>query len=104
MTYQRNAKQNDRNEPEIVAAFRKMGASVAIIGRPVDLVIGYFGITRLVEVKNPETRGKLNPEQKDFIDGWRGGVVPVVESVEDAVKVLDAMRAMSLGNEEEMEG
>ena len=88
MTYNRHAKQNDGNETEIVEFLRRSGASVAIIGRPVDLAIGYRGRTILAEVKNPGARGRLNKGQREFIDEWKGGDVPIIKSVEDAGKLL----------------
>ena len=92
MSHARYAKKIDVNQPAIVEALRKMGASVEHIARPVDLVVGYAGITRLVEIKNPEHYGKLSPGQKKFIDEWRGGRVPVVRTVEEARAVLDEMK------------
>jgi len=81
----------DANQPEIVAALRKAGASVhhthaAGKGFP-DLVVGYNGETFLLEVKNPEARGKLNDDQVEWHDEWRGHVC-VVHSIEEALAEL----------------
>ena len=84
----------DRNQPEIVAAYRKAGASVAITstagqGFP-DLVVGYRGVSYLIEVKDgelPPSARKLTPAQVKFRDDWRGHYA-VVKSVEEALAVI----------------
>ena len=64
----RNAKV-DANHFEIVAAFRKLGASVlslANLGRGVpDLLVAWCGVTMLVEVKAP--KGKETEDQLRFL-------------------------------------
>ena len=84
----------DRNQPEIVAALRKAGASVAITstagqGFP-DLVVGYRGVSYLIEVKDgelPPSARKLTTAQVKFRDNWRGHYA-VVKSVEEALAVI----------------
>ena len=65
----------DLNQSEIVSALRSIGVTVHITsqvgnGFP-DLVCGVFGKNYLMEVKNPDTRGKLSTEQRIFRDNWR---------------------------------
>lgn len=81
----------DHNQKAIVDALRSVGATVHVTsqvgnGFP-DLVCGIFGKNFLVEVKNPEARGKLSAEQICFRDRWKGKV-HVVESVNEALKVI----------------
>ena len=92
----RYAARVDANQAEIVAALRQAGASVWIIGLPVDLVIGYAGKTALVEVKT--LIGKLTPKpsrhtqlQKEFMLNWRGGTLATVTDVRGALNLLDMM-------------
>lgn len=84
----------DRNHTEIVAALRKIGATVrslASVGKGCpDLVVGYGGVNVLLEVKDgkkPPSAQKLTPDEETFVREWRGRVV-VVTSVEDAVRVV----------------
>lgn len=94
----RYAARVDANQSEIVEAMRKAGASVWIIGLPVDLLIGHQGRTALVEVKT--LTGKLAPKasrhtalQKNFMLDWRGGTVATVTDVQGALTLLRTMEA-----------
>jgi hypothetical protein len=88
------AERVDANQGEIVRALEKAGASVIVIGRPVDLLVGLRGVTLLVEVKNPESRyGKkgANGNQRDFMATWRGGPVSLVDGPEAALRALGVL-------------
>jgi hypothetical protein len=92
----RRAARVDENQAAIVAALRQAGASVWIIGLPVDLVCGYRGITLLMEIKT--LTGKRNPKparytdlQKSFMLDWRGGPVSTVTDVQGALTAIGAM-------------
>ena len=90
----RYANRIDANQNKIVDALRKAGAVVRIIsqgdGIP-DLLVGYKGYTILMEVKDgakvPSARKLTEAEQK-FFDDWRGGMVVVINSVEEALETL----------------
>jgi Holliday junction resolvase len=90
----RYANRIDANQNGIVDALRKAGAVVRIIsqgdGIP-DLLVGYKGYTILMEVKDgdkvPSARKLTEAEQK-FFDDWRGGMLVVVNSVEEAIETL----------------
>lgn len=88
MTVRRRAAKRDANESGIIRALRAVGATVAQVsekGRP-DLVVGYRGVTHLMEVKMP---GKpLTPDQEAFVSGWRGSRVHVVETTGAVLAVL----------------
>lgn len=84
----RRAAQRDGHERLIVAAARKMGASVHHIseaGLP-DLLVGHRGRTLLVEVKRPGSG--LNQRQQAFLNAWTGGPVYVVKSEAEMVRLL----------------
>jgi hypothetical protein len=91
----RYANRIDANQNQIVDAMRKVGAVVRIIsqgdGIP-DLLVGYKGYTILMEVKDgdkvPSARKLTDAEQK-FFDDWRGGMLAVVNSVEEALEILE---------------
>ena len=90
----RYANRIDANQNAIVEALRECGAVVRIVsqgdGIP-DLLVGYQGYTILMEVKDgdkvPSAR-KLTPAEQKFFDDWRGGMLVVVNSVEEAIDVL----------------
>lgn len=89
------ARKVDANQAEIVAALRSLGASVISLhdagsGIP-DLLVGFRGVTRLVEVKNPDTKGKLNERQIHWHSLWRGDPVVVVYSVDDVLAAFPTL-------------
>ena len=96
MSYQRHAKSVDQNQLEIVSVLRSVpGCHVEIIGRPVDLLVGYKGRTILMEVKLPKgPRGgdpsELTDDQVRFFHAWRGGWLSVVRSGNEALLVLES--------------
>jgi hypothetical protein len=92
----RRANRVDYNQSVIVESLRKAGAYVRIVtmgdGVP-DLLVGYKGFTLLLEVKDgdkPPSQRKLTTAEQKFFDEWTGGLLAVVESVEDALAILRA--------------
>ena len=93
----RRANRIDDNQNDIVTALRKAGATVRVIsqgeGIP-DLLVGFRGETMLMEVKDgnkPPSARTLTDAEKKFFDDWRGGLLVIVESVEDALKMLEGI-------------
>jgi hypothetical protein len=94
----RRAAHIDANQGAIVDALRKAGASVepklARIGEGCpDLLVGVRGVNALFEVKDglkSASKRKLTPDEKNWHDAWRGKVY-VVESVEQALKILASL-------------
>ena len=87
----RYAARVDANQDQIVSALRSAGASVWIIGLPVDLLVGYKGHTFLVEVKNGP-RKRLTPLQADFFESWSGSTLARVDSPEAALRMLGVLK------------
>ena len=90
----RRAARVDDNQAEIVAALRAAGCSVtslASIGKGCpDIVVGRAGMNYLMEIKDgnkPPSKRSLTPEEKKWHELWKGQVA-VVESVEDALRVV----------------
>jgi hypothetical protein len=90
----RRANRVDYNQSVIVASLRKAGAYVKVVtmgdGVP-DLLVGYKGFTLLLEVKDgdkPPSQRKLTEAEQKFFDEWTGGILAVVESIEDALAIL----------------
>jgi len=89
------AKRIDANQNCIVKALRAKGAYVRIVsqgdGLP-DLLVGYKGVTYLLEVKDGDkapSQRQLTPAEKKFFDEWTGGIIAIVTSVEDALAVIE---------------
>lgn len=86
----------DRNQGEIVVALRKMDAfvqSLASIGKGCpDLLVGHKGIWYLFEVKDekktPSARKLTSDEQDWHKKASEKAPVHVVESVEQAMKII----------------
>ena len=90
----RYANRIDANQNKIVDALRKAGAVVRIIsqgdGIP-DLLVGYKGYTILMEVKDGEkvpSARKLTEAEQKFFDDWRGGMLVIVNSIDEALETL----------------
>ena len=90
----RYAAKADRNQPEIVAALERVGASVQHLhsvghGCP-DLLVGFRGRNHLIEVKD----GTLPPSRRGLTDAqirWHmlwSGEVAIANSAEDALRII----------------
>lgn len=97
----RRAAKVDRNQPEIVEFFRKSGCSVAITsaahdGFP-DIVVGFGGITVLVEIKDgdlPPSGRKLTPDQVRFFSEFKGAKA-VVKNIKEAAAIVARLKELS---------
>lgn len=81
--------QLDANHRDIRAGLEAVGATVDVKG-PLDLLVGFRGVTYLLEVKT--ARGKLRASQQAFIDGWKGGPAVVVRTMQEALVAIGAIR------------
>ncbi len=85
----------DDNQKEIVKALRAIGCTVTVAsqvggGFP-DLVVGFWGINHLIEIKDgdkPKSKQRLSKVQQKFHDNWRGKV-SVVTSIDEAIKLVN---------------
>lgn len=102
----RRAAKIDANQTEIVEAIRREGASVTILaavgdGVP-DLLVGFLGVTLLVEVKDGSkspSQQALTPDQKTWHSAWKGGPLLVIRSVSEALQALAQVRISVLTGE-----
>jgi hypothetical protein len=90
MSLHRRAPRRDENEPEVVEAFRRLGAHVQALsakGVP-DLLVHFKGRWQVVEVKRPKE--KLTPDQESW---WAArGEDPVIARYPgDAYRILERM-------------
>ena len=81
----------DGNQPEIVAAMRKVGAVVFIIGQPFDLLVWFRSEWHVLEVKEP--KGKLTKGQQESLGQIESApgykvAVHVVYSIGDALEAI----------------
>ena len=89
------AARRDENEPEIVKAFRSLGASVWHKEGPLDLIVGWPNRTILVEVKDgskPPSGQKLTRGEAEFIQMWPGECY-VMRSVLEATAISRHLKA-----------
>jgi len=90
----RRAAKVDDNQTEIVAALRKIGATVQPLhavgqGCP-DILVGWRGMNTILEIKDgkkPPSARKLTEDQEKWHAAWRGQVT-VVETVEQAIEAV----------------
>jgi hypothetical protein len=82
----------DTTTGEVVSALRAAGAIVrhidgamGIPGVP-DLLVGYQGVTYLMEVKGP--KGRLSDAQVAFHAEWKGGPLVTVRTAPEALAAL----------------
>ena len=91
-----HANARDANEQEIVNALLIVGASVDRVDEPCDLIVGYRGVTYLMEVKLPPgpeggtSHSKMTPTQMEFAGRHKGRYV-VVRSIDDALRAIGAI-------------
>lgn len=90
----RRASKADANQPAIIDALRRAGASVQPLhavgsGCP-DILVGFRGVNLMVEIKDgekPPSARRLTPDQVVWHDAWRGQVI-VVKSVDEALTAI----------------
>lgn len=78
----------DENEPAIIAALERVGATVEQIptGKGVpDLLCGFKGLNYLLEVKMP--KGQLNSKQEKWHSKWNGQKC-IVRNESDALSAI----------------
>lgn len=95
----RRAANIDKNQPAIVEALRRVGVTVEVIGKPLDLLVCCRGETSLVEVKNPERtsddpESRLTTAQIEFIARWPGKI-HIVRTEEEAVRAVLGDKALT---------
>ena len=79
------ANTRDTNEPQIVQALQKLGATVFRIDTPCDLIVGVRGRTVLLEVKG--LHGTLTPIQRHYAATFRGEY-HIVSTPDEAIEAV----------------
>lgn len=95
----RKLARTDANHAAIVDLLRRAGARVQSLaqvgGGCPDLLVGYQGRTALVEVKDGSkvpSKRRLTDDEARWHEHWQGGPLFVVESDDDALAMLEALR------------
>ena len=86
----------DANQTQVVSALRAAGATVEIIGKPVDLLVGKSGRWMMMEVKDGKkvkSAQKPTPAQEAFFERWAGYPLAVVDSPDCALRMLAVLEA-----------
>ncbi len=82
----------DLNQPEIVDALRENGFSVLSLARMgkgcPDLLVANDAGQWLIEVKGP--KGKLTPDQIEFIGAWKG-TVHIARTPGEALRIVGVL-------------
>ena len=87
MSFRRAAKV-DKNQPEIVKAFRKLGWYVLIVSQLkncCDIIVSKSGRTIAIEIKDgtlPPSKQKLTEGEEKFMDEWQGEYM-IITSIDD---------------------
>lgn len=78
-----HARKVDANQQEIVNTLRAIpGVAVVVIEKPLDLMVGYSGVNFMFEIKNPDGRNRLTPDQEEFLEHWPGHAEVVTSALE----------------------
>jgi Holliday junction resolvase len=85
------AKRVDVNQKDIIHALRTFGATVVDLsgvgkGCP-DLLVGFSNKTYLIEIKR-DKQAKFTPQQLQFYELWRGGIIARIETINEAIELL----------------
>lgn len=101
MSYNRYNAKVDENQPEIVLRLRQVGASVLLLHQvknAFDILVGYRGEDYKMEIKNPEyvtkkngKTGALTDGERKFMETWRGSTYHIVETVDEALRIIGAI-------------
>ena len=91
----RRAARRDAGEQDIIKAMRACGAFVKVINDEgtFDLLCWYNGHTLLLEIKDgskPPSARRLTDAEQKFHDEWPGDNLHIVNSVEEALALLEA--------------
>ena len=94
MSLARYAKRRDANERELIAIFQAAGFLVWQIDRPAELLLYRAGRWAVVEIKDgtriPSER-KLTASQRADHALLPAGSIPIIESVDDALALVEAL-------------
>lgn len=84
----RRAAKVDIGSQAICQGLRDRGCDVVVIGRPVDVLVGFRRQNYLFELKAANARPRTDqPKQDQFLRDWRGQVARI-RTLDEALKVI----------------
>jgi len=86
----RTASRVDANQPAVVKALRAIGASVLhvhVLKNCFDILVGYRGLTFLMEIKATE-KDQLTEGEAEFKRTWRGSTYHIVYTPDQAIAII----------------
>ena len=87
----RHALRVDANQKQVVSALEAAGATVEVIGKPVDLLVGFRGRFFLMEVKDGakfKSAQKKTALQERIFKKYEGCPISLVDGPEAALRAL----------------
>lgn len=85
----------DANQTQVICALEAAGATVQVIGKPVDLLVGIDGRFAFFEVKDGnkvKSAQKTTAAQDKFFEKWAGYPVCSVDGPDAAVRHLNVLK------------
>ena len=85
----------DANQSAVVSALEAAGATVQVVGKPLDLLVGIRGQFILIEVKDGakvKSAQKPTTAQKKFFDRFPGYPWAVVDGPEAALRAVGCIK------------
>jgi hypothetical protein len=89
MSLNRYAVRRDENEPEIVSALEKVGAVVAKMSKPCDLLVRFRYQFFPMEVDNPKS--KYRKRSKEQLQTLQRLGIPMVRTVDEALRIIGVL-------------
>ena len=91
----RYALRTDANQAEVIKALIAAGATVEVVGKPLDLLVGIRGKFMLIEVKDGakvKSAQKPTKAQEEFFKRWAGYPWALVDGPEAALRAIGCMK------------
>ena len=91
----RYALRTDANQTAVISALRAAGATVEVVGKPLDLLVGIRGQWILIEVKDGakvKSAQKPTAAQTAFFERWPGYPWAIVDGPEAALRAIGCMK------------
>lgn len=85
----------DANQAAVISALEAAGATVEVVGKPLDLLVGIRGQFLLLEVKDGAKRKsaqKPTKAQEKFFKRWAGYPWAIVDGPEAALRAIGCLK------------
>lgn len=91
----RYALRTDANQTAVISALEAAGATVQVVGKPLDLLVGIRNQFMLLEVKDgakAKSQQKPTKAQAEFFKRWAGYPWAIVDGPESALRAIGVMK------------